>query len=78
MRKGGFGAFAAMERERKAARASAARAAETDAANLEPVGTTASEAASVPWPRPYSLRADAESGQSPSPIADGLTPQGPQ
>jgi hypothetical protein len=76
VKKGGFGAFTAMERQRKAAREMAERATETVATTAEPITATVSEPASVPWPRPYSLRAEASS--DPSAGTHGRAPQGPQ
>jgi hypothetical protein len=76
VKKSGFGAFTAMERQRKAAREMAERATETVATTVEPITATLSEPASVPWPRPYSLRAEPNSDLPPA--TDGRTPQGPQ
>ena len=71
VRKGGFGAFTAIERERKAASELAARGNaptaatnETDVAT-ESVVTTVGDAPPVPWPLPHSLGADAESAPMP-------------
>ena len=63
--KGGFGAFTAMERERKAARDLAEGKGAITAPTAEPTPTIVTEPTSVPWPRPYSLRAEANGDLSP-------------
>ena len=76
VKKGGFGAFTAMERDRKAARELAERANAIPAATAEPTATIVTEPASVPWPRPYSLRAEADGDASPG--TGGLAPHSPR